>query len=209
MALTPTRYVYQRRGQPLLSWQNGIPPYQSRAATLRTLGSLGDDDTFGIQRPLLPQPGAPEYLDDPPDTLGEWGLIPSSSPPIMQRGFGGVPTSAPKKKGCGCGCKGKKMKAGKCAGGKPMAEYVATGEYVGMGDDDPTAASGTTAAGSSSLPIDSTSTTLPTPAPTVTPTIATSTGPTMSVSVNFGWFKQHPVATLAGAYVAWRLFFKK
>jgi len=122
MALQPTPYVYQRRGGPLLSWAGGVPPYQSRAATLRTLGTLGDADVFGIQRPLLPVPGAPEFLDDPIDTLGAWDAIPSSSPPIRQRGFGAMGHTD-----CGCGCKGKKK--GKC-GKKGVGEYVATGDIV-------------------------------------------------------------------------------
>lgn len=194
MALQPTQYVYQRKGGPLLSWKNGIPPYQSRAADARSLGSLGDDDVFGIQRPLLPRPGAPEYLDDQPDTLGAYGLIPSSSPPIMQRGFGDVP----KKKGCGCGCKGKKMKNGRCTGKKSVGEYVGTGEYVNAMGDDATVASGSTTSGPSGV-----MTVIPPPTP------APATGPSVSRSVNFGWFKQHPVASVAGAYVLYRLFFKK
>lgn len=118
MGLTPTQYAYQLRGQPLLSWVGG-PPDQSRSASARSLGSLGDDDVFGIQRPLLPRPGAPEYLDDPIETLGGWGAPSSSSPPIKQYGLGGVPH-----KKCGCGCKGKKKGCGK----KGIGEYVATGD---------------------------------------------------------------------------------
>lgn len=145
MALTPNRYIYQRRGGPLLSWAGG-PPYQSRGADAKSLGGLGSlgNDTHMIQRPLLPRPGAPEYLDDPPMTLpvasasfsrassvgeyvgtgeyvgvgeyvgtgmgeyvgvgmGHYDAIPSSSPPIGQRGLGG----------CGCGPKKKK---GSCGG---------------------------------------------------------------------------------------------
>lgn len=135
---TEMNWVYKRRGGPLVTWANGVPN-QSRAASLRGLGSLGDSDTFGIQRPLLPRPGSPEFLDDPFTTLGGYGAGPSSSPPIKQYGLGGV---GGKKKGCGCGCKGKKK--GGCGPKKAMSEYVATGEYinamgeyVGMGDDAP------------------------------------------------------------------------
>lgn len=137
MALTPTLYIYQRRGQNLYNWSGGPPP-QQRGADAKSLGSLGDEDTFGIQRPLLPRPGAPEFLDDPIDTLGAWDAIPSSSPPIRQYGLGGV---GGKKKKCGCGCKGKKKCGPKR---KAVGEYVGTGEYVnamgeyvGMGDAAP------------------------------------------------------------------------
>lgn len=58
--MSPPRYIYQRRGGPLLSWVNG-PPKAVRAGETRALGSLGDDDVFDQPR-VLPRPGAPEYL---------------------------------------------------------------------------------------------------------------------------------------------------
>lgn len=213
MALTPTPYVYQRKGGPLLSWKNGIPPYQSRAADAKSLGSLGDDDVFGIQRPLLPRPGAPEYMDDQPDTLGAYNPIPSSSPPIGQRGLGGVPG----KKKCGCGCKGKKMmKNGKCAGKKQLGEYVnAMGEYVGMGDDTSTTAAGQSSSSSigTGLPSGPSGVMTVVPPPTAAPIPPDAwvfyQSPTTTFEISPTWFKNHPVATVAGAYVLYRLFFKK
>ena len=48
-------YAYQRTGAPLLTWKHG-PPYQTRAADAKSLGSLGDPT---VTLPL-PRPGSPE-----------------------------------------------------------------------------------------------------------------------------------------------------
>lgn len=59
------RYIYQRTGGPLVQWNSnlGRPPYQTRAADAKSLGSLGGAvfDTEFDGRPL-PRPGAPEFL---------------------------------------------------------------------------------------------------------------------------------------------------
>lgn len=70
------RYIYQRRGGPLVRWDHasGRPPGQTRAADASGLGSLGSTDVFDQPR-VLPRPGAPEYIHE--------GLS-----------------------GCGCGCGG-------------------------------------------------------------------------------------------------------
>jgi hypothetical protein len=86
------RYIYQRRGGPIVRWdhESGRPPSQTRGADASSMGSLGDAppsgslaltmaprrryrNTTGWNRPL-PKPGAPEYLgglgslgDDPPE----------------------------------------------------------------------------------------------------------------------------------------------
>lgn len=75
------RYIFQRRGGPLLSWQGG-PPSQTRAADAKSLGSLSGD-VFDANPLGLPRPGSPEFLDN-------YEVLPSSSPPIKQRGVGGV-----------------------------------------------------------------------------------------------------------------------
>lgn len=49
------RYIYERSGGPLLSWNRRIP-FQSRAGETRGLGSL-DEPTIALP---LPRGGAPE-----------------------------------------------------------------------------------------------------------------------------------------------------
>jgi hypothetical protein len=95
------RYIYQRRGGPLLSWAGG-PPSQSRAADTKALGgwfdglgSLGDYDHPPGNSLGLPMPGAPEFLSG-------YDAIPSSSPPIHQHGVGDVSCKC----GGSCGCSG-------------------------------------------------------------------------------------------------------
>jgi hypothetical protein len=71
------RYIYQRHGAPLLSWAGG-PPSQTRAADAK---SLGDFSSPPGNRMGLPRPGSPEFL-------AAYDAIPSSNPPIRQRGVG-------------------------------------------------------------------------------------------------------------------------
>lgn len=59
----PPRYIYQRRGGPLVQWNRLRPPGQSQAADTRALGSLGATDVFDKPR-RLPRGGAPEYIAD-------------------------------------------------------------------------------------------------------------------------------------------------
>lgn len=49
------KYAYQRGGAPILSWKT-TPPQQSRAGSIRSLGSLGNPTLE------LPVPGGPEPL---------------------------------------------------------------------------------------------------------------------------------------------------
>jgi hypothetical protein len=60
MPTPPPRYVYQRRGGPLLSWVNG-PPRTQVPMSSSSLGALGGTDVFA-QPVVLPRPGAPEYI---------------------------------------------------------------------------------------------------------------------------------------------------
>lgn len=80
--MAPPRYIYQRRGGPLLSWAGG-PPSQTRGADAKSLGSLSDDsgDVFDGNPMGLPRPGSPEFLSN-------YEVLPSSNPPIKQRGVG-------------------------------------------------------------------------------------------------------------------------
>lgn len=88
----PPRYIYQRRGGPLVRWDsvNGRPPGQTRGADAKSLGdyigtgdyvgtglgSLGPDGNGPLTQQVasgrntrpLPQPGAPEYLGSVPVT---------------------------------------------------------------------------------------------------------------------------------------------
>lgn len=77
----PPRYIYQRRGGPLLSWASG-PPSATRGADNRALGSLGDDDAGIGTHHVLPRGGAPEYLssmgcapDSDVDNQGEYIVL--------------------------------------------------------------------------------------------------------------------------------------
>lgn len=54
------KYVYQRGGGPLLSWNNAAPQ-QTRAADAKSLGSLGGT-VFSAPTLELPRAGAPEPL---------------------------------------------------------------------------------------------------------------------------------------------------
>lgn len=56
--MAPPRYIYQRHGQPLLSWAGG-PPSQTRAADAKSLGDYSHPDGNPMG---LPRPGAPEFL---------------------------------------------------------------------------------------------------------------------------------------------------
>lgn len=83
---TPPRYIYQRTGGPLVTWDRMRPPAQTRAADTLALGSLGDADVFDKPR-RLPRGGAPEYIMD---------------------GFGDTDvhktTLGPRGRGMGCSC---------------------------------------------------------------------------------------------------------
>lgn len=72
------RWIYQRRGGPLLSWANGAP-FQARAADAK---SLGDYTSPPGNRMGLPRGGAPEFL-------GNYQARSSSNPPIGPQGLGG------------------------------------------------------------------------------------------------------------------------
>lgn len=82
--MAPPRYIYQRRGGPLLSWVGG-PPRAVRAAETRELGGfagLGSIDGSSLQtQHVLPLPGAPEYLssmgcdDRDVDNQGEYIVL--------------------------------------------------------------------------------------------------------------------------------------
>lgn len=61
--MSPPRYIYQRSGGPLVTWNRMRPPGQSRAADAVSLGSLGGSDVFDRPR-RLPRGGAPEYISD-------------------------------------------------------------------------------------------------------------------------------------------------
>lgn len=80
-----SKYVYQRRGGPLLSWKSGVAPAQSRAAEATALGC--SDCTSGAKAmgcgcsskdaARVPRQGAPEYLGnyiatgDAPSTIAK------------------------------------------------------------------------------------------------------------------------------------------
>lgn len=59
------RYLYQRRGGPLVRWDNpsGRPPGQARASEAKSLGTLGSTDVFDVPR-TLPRGGGPEYISN-------------------------------------------------------------------------------------------------------------------------------------------------
>lgn len=61
----PPRYIMQRSGHPLITWDRMRPPGQTRAADTAAmgLGSLGNTDVFDQAR-RLPRGGAPEYIND-------------------------------------------------------------------------------------------------------------------------------------------------
>lgn len=61
--MAPPRYIYQRRGGPLVTWNRLRPPGQTKAGDAKALGSLGATDVFGTPR-RLPRGGAPEYISD-------------------------------------------------------------------------------------------------------------------------------------------------
>ncbi len=65
-------FVYTRRGGPILSWANGIPPRQSQAADARSLGALGNT--------VLPMPGAPEHIATGPGS--NYVAIGDDKPPL-------------------------------------------------------------------------------------------------------------------------------
>lgn len=116
------RYIYQRRGGPIVRWdhESGRPPSQTRAADASSLGSLGDDapsgslgltmaprkryrNTTGWNRPL-PKPGAPEFLgglgslgDNPPELSIAQVATPSSAAPPTSPGYiqAAPPVAAP------------------------------------------------------------------------------------------------------------------
>lgn len=57
------RYLMQRTGGPLVTWNRMRPPGQTKASDAQSMGSLGETDVFGQPR-RLPRGGAPEYLTD-------------------------------------------------------------------------------------------------------------------------------------------------
>lgn len=86
--MSAPRYIYQRRGGPLVRWDsvNGRPPGQTRGADAKSLGGLGSlgpdgngplvhDVSTGMQTRPLPQPGAPEYLGNVTGSCGCQGAV--------------------------------------------------------------------------------------------------------------------------------------
>lgn len=56
------KYLYQRSGGPIISWNRNSAPPQTRAADTVALGSLGGT-TLDHPTLVLPAPGAPEPLN--------------------------------------------------------------------------------------------------------------------------------------------------
>lgn len=116
------RYIYQRKGGPLVRWDSptGRPPTQARGADAKSLGSLGGgafDVEFDGRR--LPVPGGPEFIGDADDGLG--------AIPQYQRVKGGGSCCD----NCTCGvagvCPDCRSGAGRVGGGigtRAMGDYV-------------------------------------------------------------------------------------
>jgi hypothetical protein len=103
----PPRYIYQRTGGPIVTWNRIRPPGQTRAADTTALGSLGSTDVFNQPR-RLPRGGAPEYIEDGFGGLGCMGPQPRGLPHgVIMQGMGcgscGMGDDAP---AAGCSCTG-------------------------------------------------------------------------------------------------------